>query len=124
MKKTEKQRTLPLDCIKILFLMYVVTLVLLLLLAGVMYAMEPSEMMYRSGLVAVYVISGFAGGFLVGKRTKSRKFLWGCMMGLAYFAILFVVSLVLHRGFDQDAVHLAAALALCAGSGTLGGMVS
>lgn len=124
MQKTEKHRTLVLDFFKILFAMYLVTLALLLLLAFVLYRTDAPEMLFQIWLIAVYVVSGFLGGFLIGKRTKSRKFLWGLGVGLAYFGILFAVSLVLHRGLDGDAAHLVTTLILCAASGTVGGMVS
>lgn len=124
MQKMEKQKSLAMDFVKILFVMYFITLILLLLLALALFKMETSELMFRVWLIAVYVISGFLGGFLIGKRTKSRKFLWGLLIGLAYFGILFVVSLILHRGLDGDLMHLFTTLVLCSASGTVGGMVS
>ena len=84
MQKTEQERygqTLVKDILKILFLMYVTTMILLLLLALVLFKMEPQEIVTKIWLIAVYIISGFLGGFLIGKRRKSRKFLWGCLMG-------------------------------------------
>ena len=79
------------DFVKILFLMYFVTLILLLLLAFVLFKMETSEIVCKVWLIAVYIISGLLGGFLIGKRTKNKKFLWGFFMGVVYFAILFIV---------------------------------
>ena len=81
MQKTEQERygqTLVKDILKILFLMYVTTMILLLLLALVLFKMEPQEIVTKIWLIAVYIISGGLGGFLIGKRRKSRKFLWGC----------------------------------------------
>ena len=112
------------DVIKILFVMYLVTFVLLLLLALVLFKMEPAEMVSKAWLIAVYIISGFLGGFLIGKRTKSKKFLWGCLMGALYFAILFAVSLLLYKGLSGDWMHLVTTLILCVASGTAGGMLS
>ncbi|MBO5303038.1 MAG: TIGR04086 family membrane protein [Lachnospiraceae bacterium] len=112
------------NVLKVLFLMYVVTLVLLLLLALVMYKMEPGEMLFSVWLIAVYVISGFFGGFLIGKCMKSQKFLWGIGVGTAYFGILLVVSMLLHSGIHGDMTHLLTTFILCAASGTVGGMVS
>ncbi len=109
---------------KVLFLMYFVTLILLLLLALIMYKMEPGEMLFQIWLIAVYVISGFVGGFLIGKCMKSQKFLWGLGAGTAYFVILLVVSLILHSGLNGDVTHLMTTFVLCAASGTVGGMVS
>ncbi len=127
MQNTEKERqgqTIVKDFIKILFLMYVTTMLLLLLLAWVLFKMQPQEMVSKIWLIAVYVISGFLGGFLIGKRAKNRKFLWGFLIGAVYFAILFGVSLLLYKGISDDWLHLLMTFALCAASGTVGGMLS
>ncbi len=127
MQKTEQERygqTLVKDILKILFLMYVTTMILLLLLALVLFKMEPQEIVTKIWLIAVYIISGFLGGFLIGKRRKSRKFLWGCLMGVLYFGILFAVSLLLYKGLTGDIMHLLTTLVLCTASGTVGGMIS
>ncbi len=127
LQKTEQERygqTLVKDILKILFLMYVTTMILLLLLALVLFKMEPQEIVTKIWLIAVYIISGFLGGFLIGKRRKSRKFLWGCLMGVLYFGILFAVSLLLYKGLTGDIMHLLTTLVLCTASGTVGGMIS
>ncbi len=127
MQKTEQEKpkqTLVKDVIKILFLMYVTTLILLLLLALVIFKTEAPEILSRVWLIAVYVISGFLGGFLIGKRTGTKKFLWGFFAGLFYFIILFVISMVLYHGLSGDWVHLFTTMALCVASGTVGGMLS
>lgn len=125
-KKEQEQQgqTLVKDFIKILFLMYLVTFILLLLLAFVIFKLETTELVTKIWLIAVYVISGFLGGFLIGKRTKSKKFLWGFFIGLFYFVILFAVSLLLYRGLTGDFMHLFTTMVLCIASGTIGGMIS
>ncbi len=123
-KEQEKEQTLVTDVIKILFVMYLVTCILLLLLALVLYKSEPGEMVSKVWLIAVYIISGLLGGFLIGKRTGSRKFLWGCLMGTLYFAVLFAVSLLLYKGLAGDWMHLGTTFVLCVASGTVGGMIS
>ena len=105
-------------------MMYVLTLLLLLLLAFILFRMEISETVFQVWLIAVYIISGFSGGFLIGKRAKSRKFLWGFLIGAVYFAILFGVSLLLHKGLGDDVMHLVTTAVLCLASGTVGGMLS
>jgi putative membrane protein (TIGR04086 family) len=127
LQKTEQKiqgQTLVKDFIKILFLMYFTTLLLLLLLALVLFKMETSAMVSKVWLIAVYVISGFLGGFLIGKRTKSQKFLWGFFIGLLYFLILFAVSLLLYKGLSQNWMHLVTTMVLCTASATVGGMIS
>lgn len=112
------------DMVKILFLMYAVTLILLLLLALILFKMEPQEIVCKVWLIAVYIISGLLGGFLIGKRRKSKKFLWGFFVGVFYFLILFAVSLLLYKGLTGDWMHLITTMILCAASGTAGGMIS
>ena len=127
LQKTEQaqpKQKLVKDIFKILFLMYVITLVLLLLLALVLYKMEVSQIVTKVWLIAVYVISGFLGGFLIGKRTKSQKFLWGLLVGAVYFLILLAVSVILYRGLSGDWIHLFTTMVLCMASGTVGGMIS
>lgn len=126
MQKQEQKREAALvkDFIKIMFVMYVVTLVLLLLLALALFKAELPAMASKIWLIAVYVVSGFLGGFLIGKRTKSQKFLWGFLIGLAYFLILLAVSFALYKGLPEDWTHLITTLVLCTSSGTVGGMIS
>lgn len=127
MQKTEQEKqmqTLVKDMIKILFFMYAVTLILLLLLALILFKTELQEIVCKIWLIAVYIISGFLGGFLIGKRRKSKKFLWGFFVGLFYFLILFAVSLLLYKGLTGDWMHLITTLILCTASGTAGGMIS
>jgi len=112
------------NIIKVLFVMYFVTFALLLALAFVMYKFEPGEIVFQVWIIAVYILSGFAGGFVMGKVTKNKKFIWGCVTGLSYFMILLVVSLVLHRGIDGDLAQILTTAILCAASGTVGGMIS
>lgn len=127
MQKTEQEKqvqTFVKDMIKTLFLMYVVTLILLLLLALILFKMEPQEIVSKIWLIAVYIISGLLGGFLIGKRRKTQKFLWGFFVGLSYFLILFAVSFLLYKGLTGDWMHLITTMILCVASGTVGGMIS
>lgn len=110
--------------IKILLAMYVVSLGLLLLLALALYRTELPPMASKIWLIAIYIVSGFLGGFLIGKRAKSKKFLWGFFIGLSYFIVLLAASLALYRGMPEDWTHLLTTFVLCAAAGTAGGMAS
>lgn len=124
MEKTEKKQTILKDMLRILFLMYFVTMALLLLLAFLLYKTDLSETVFKIWLMAVYIISGFLGGFLIGKRRKNKKFLWGFFMGAVYYLLLIAVSLLLHKGIDSDVMHLLTTAVFCLASATVGGMVS
>ena len=110
--------------IKSLLAAYIVTGLLLLLLALLLYKLQLSESVVNIGIIAIYVAACFLGGFLEGKMMKTRKFLWGGAFGLLYFALLAVISLAVGQGFSGSSSHFVTTLILCMAGGTLGGMVS
>jgi putative membrane protein (TIGR04086 family) len=104
--------------------MYILTGLLLLLLAFIMYRLEPGEAVISGGITVIYVLVGFFGGFFAGRVAGQKKYLWGLLAGLCYVLVLFAVGLLLHRGFSGSFVSLISTLVLCAASATAGGMVS
>ena len=72
------------------FVMFLISGLLLLLLALLLYKMEPGEPVIKIGIVAVYVISGLCGGFLMGKRMREQKFLWGLAAGVIYLSLIHI----------------------------------
>lgn len=122
MERTVKNSAMGLTILKILLLMYVITGVMLLALTALLSKLQLTESAVSIGIVAIYVISGFVGGLLAGKKMKSRKFLWGMIMGAAYFLILVIGSMVFHKGLDMEASRFATTLVLCIASGMVGGM--
>lgn len=106
------------------FAMFAVSGLLLLLLALILYKAEPGESVIKIGIVVVYVVSGFLGGFLMGKIMREQKFLWGLAAGAIYFVVLFLVSGLVKGGFELDMAKVATTFILCAASGMAGGMVS
>ena len=101
---------------------YVLTGLLLLALAFLLFQFELSGKAVELGIIATYLISTFIAGFMAGKKAKSRKYLWGFLMGTTYFLILAVLSLLMRTG--GDGAKLLTSFLLCAGGGTLGGMLS
>lgn len=89
---------------------------LLLLKTGI------SEKTLHIVIIAVYVISCFLSGLYCGKKIKTRRFLWGLMEGILYFAVLGMISLIMNKG--QFSPGMAATSLICLGSGMLGGMIS
>ena len=112
------------DFIKALLCAYVVTGILLLILALLLYKAGLSEGNVNAGILLTYVISTFSGGFVIGKLTGSRKFLWGLLAGILYFVLLLLISLGIYHSLQGASVETAAAFVLCAGGGMLGGMIS
>lgn len=108
--------------VKVLLVSYLLTGGLLLLLAGLLYRFRLDEGKIQIGIILIYIVSCFAGGFLAGKMMKSRKFLWGVLLGLLYFLIMTLVSLAVNRGLQDGTTSYFTTFLLCMGGGMLGGM--
>lgn len=123
-KKQTAQDAPVLTILKNLLLSYIVTALLLLLLALLLFKMGLAEQIVSIAIIAIYVAATFLGGFLTGKGFKSRRFLWGLVMGAAYFLVLLLISLLFNRADFQFDGKLLTTLVLCTAGGMLGGMFS
>ena len=110
--------------VKALLAAYVVTGILLIILALALYKFELNEGAVTAGVTAVYLISTFTGGLVVGKLAKVRRFLWGIVLGILYFALLLLVTVGIYRTFHGSSTEILVTFALCAGGGRAGGMIS
>lgn len=110
--------------VKALLVSYLLTGLLLLLLAGLLYRFQWDQGKIQIGIIAIYILSCFGGGFLGGKMVASRKFLWGILVGFLYFLILTVVSVAVNRELQTTTSGFITTLILCMGGGMLGGMLS
>jgi putative membrane protein (TIGR04086 family) len=124
-KFTKEEGNIPvLFLLKCLLFSYIITGILLLLLAFLLFQFDLSEKIVAGGIIVIYVGSTFFAGFLAGKKLKNRKFLWGLVLGLAYFIVLVVVSLIVNHSLGGLTHNFLSSLILCAGGGMLGGMMS
>ncbi len=103
---------------------YILTAGLLLLLAFMLYRFGLSEKVVSICIIAIYIIVTFLAGLVAGKWAGKKKFLWGLAMGVMYFVILVIVSMVVNKGPQDVAQNMVTVFFLCAGSGMLGGMIS
>lgn len=110
--------------LKCLLISYVLTAGLLLLLALMLYRFGLKENIVNICIIGIYVIVTFLAGMIAGKRARSRRFLWGLLMGILYFIVLAGVSFAVNRSIQEVANNFVTVFLLCAGSGMLGGMVS
>lgn len=94
-----------------------------MLLALLLYRLGLSAGMVSAGIIIIYTVSSFLAGFMAGKKIGNRKFLWGLLMGTAYFAVLAIISLLVNHSVKEVAASFATVYVICAGSGMLGGMV-
>ena len=126
-----KSRTSPAEggfpiitLLKCLLASYLLTGIMLLLLALLLYKVGLTEKPVSIMIIAIYVIATFLAGFLTGKTLKTRKFLWGLIEGIAYFVILLLLSVIMNGSLDTAGNSILTTFILCAACGTLGGMLS
>ena len=77
MEHAEGNKKIVLKVLSTLLIMYILTGVALFVLAFLLYKMELTENIVTIGITAIYVVSGLLGGIIIGKRMKTRRFLWG-----------------------------------------------
>ena len=124
MRKKEQNEVWIMWMVKALLAAYVVTGILLIILALALYKFELNEGAVTAGVTAVYLISTFTGGLVVGKLAKVRRFLWGIVLVILYFALLLLVTVGIYRTFHGNSTEILVTFALCAGGGMAGGMIS
>ena len=118
-KRGERKEGVPvLALAKCLLASYVLTLLLLCLLALLLYKLHLTEGMVTIAISAIYVVTTFMAGFL-----ETQKFLWGALLGAAYFVILAVVSVLIKTPETALGNSFWTTMVLCVAGGTLGGML-
>ena len=107
-----------------LIISYAVTGVLLATLAFVVYKLKLTESVTDLAIIAIYVMVTFLGAFIVGKRVREHKFVWGLLLGVLYIAIITLAGVLISHTFHvPDTANITTAV-LCIGGGLLGGMLS
>ena len=109
--------------IKSLLLAYVITGGALLLVAFLLFQMEPEESMVMAGIQVIYVLGSFVCGFVAGKVIRKKRLLWGMAAGVCYYLFLLLAS-VCSGGIQSGPGQLLMTFALCLGGGMLGGILS
>lgn len=107
-----------------LLLSYLLTGILLVIAALALYKLRLKESQVVIAVNAIYIITCLLGGFLMGKGIRQRRFFWGLVLGVLYFLVLFLVSMVMGKGLEGNLAQAGTTLAVCALSGTVGGMLS
>ncbi len=106
------------------FITYVLSALLLLIFAFIMYKCKLQESQMKIGVYAIYTISCLVGGFFMGKITRQKRFFFGLLFGVLYFLFLVILSLIVNQSFIQGMSHALMILAFCSLGGMIGGMIS
>lgn len=88
------------------------------------FQFDLGEKPVSAGIVAVYILSCFSGGFMSGKILRKDKYLWGILVGAFYYLLLITVSFVVQGKWEMSLVHAVTTFFMCLGGGALGGMLS
>ncbi len=100
------------------------TTAILLILAFVMLKLQPGTGVMETSILVTYALSCLLGGWYCGRKTERRKFLWGALLGVLYFLLLFLISGMGDRAVQSGLLQSLTALVICAGGGMLGGMLA
>lgn len=109
---------------KALLASYIITGIFLLILALVLYKVSPPDGVIKIGIVFSYIFSPFIGGFILGKSEDNRRFFWGAILGIVYFLVIFMISIIMSQSLFDRGGMIAAVLSMCTLGGMLGGMIS
>lgn len=104
--------------------MLVVSAFVLVLVTALMMKGHMNAGFVSGGVIAAYVVSALLGGFCIGQVKGKQKFLWGLLMGLCYFLVLFLMGrMVYHPGAALDFQTVSSGM-ICAVAGMIGGMLA
>lgn len=110
--------------LKALVAAYVVTGLMLLILAFALYKLGFGENVVELAVVFIYLLSSAVGGFFIGKCMEVKRLLWGALLGLFYAGVLLILSLIV-RGNAQGIVQSGLLNTLiCLGGGAIGAFLS
>lgn len=102
----------------------VVTALMLLLLAFLLFKLDLSDGFIMAGIYITYVVACFIGGLIIGKVRGEKKYMWGMIVGLAFFVTLSIVSLIVTGELYGSGMRALGALAACVLGGAVGGMIA
>ncbi len=118
------ERFSPKIFLRSLLISYLLSGILLVVISFALYRFRLKESQIQMAVILVYVLSCVLAGFLTGKSIRRQRFLCGLLSGILYFAVLLAVSFLLEKGLASSIRQMATVMAICAGSGILGGILS
>ena len=119
-----KERTSIIDIPIALLTGLSVTSVGVVVLALCLLMLSISEEMVEVGILMIYILSCFMAGMIIGRKRKNRRFLWGMLIGVVYYSVLYIATIFVVNTPDAVVSDVMTTLIICMGSATLGGMLS
>lgn len=109
--------------LKCLLASYLITGVMLVAVAGLLYKFSLGENVIDVGIIVVYCVSSLLAGLFFSKGAVSRRFLWGMTAGAMYFLVICAVTFAVEGKINLLSNSCVTTLFICTGSGMLGGML-
>lgn len=113
-----------LSVLKVLIVAYVITGLLLLLSAFIMFKFQLGEAQVRLFVMIIYGVATIVSGIIYGKIRGKRRLLNGALIGLIYFLMLVIVSFVINKGFRDEVQQIIISMIICVAGGAIGGIIS
>lgn len=104
--------------------MFILSAVILAILAAVLLNGDMSASFITGGVIAAYVISCLVGGFCMGQYTGKHKFVWGIGIGSCYFGVLFLAGKAVYQSGAHSDIQWISSFLICMVAGMLGGMLA
>lgn len=103
---------------------YAVTIALLFLVAFILYKTHLPEKNAMMMLLAVYVIANFVGAMICAKVMNQKRLLWGMITAALYFALLYVISMIVGGDQAKEMVDIVKMAVCCMLGGIVGSILS
>lgn len=113
-----------LTVLKSLIAAYAVTIILLLITAGIMYKFYLNENTTVLIINFIYVLSTAAGGLICAKAMNNRRILWSCLLAFLYVLALLIISFIIGAGELNSFMNFWKITGLCLLGGVIGGVIS
>jgi len=110
--------------LKALFFSSLIFTAIFFFLAFLMFQNGWGETIMKTLLYVGVCIATFLGSFYFAKHTSSRRFLWGILYGVVFWAVYVLVAFLLNGAGNFSWDHTLTTLAFAAIAGMAGGMCS
>lgn len=102
----------------------IISAVLLAVLSFVVLKISPSLSVVKTLILAIYGISTFCGGVIMGKVMETKKYLWGAIAGVLYFLLIIAIAFIVKGNVEAGTVGIMSGFVVAVVAGTIGGMIS
>ena len=102
---------------------YFITVVCLIVLSFIVFQTKMDEKYIDIINIAIYIISTFFAGYLASKAKKQHKIVWGLLVGLGYFLVLCIISVILNHTISPLSGNFITTLMICGLGGMAGTLV-